>query len=178
MEWNEMRRELWGGAGGRRRRRGWLVGWVSPRGPREGEEDGSTSAPPAEKLDRGSAFCFGEREKKRESPQQHRGAYFSRWRGFVQKAGGGFLLIQSAISPPPQNHTHSYAHSAHLPTCDLTCNAREKKFSLRGGEAAAWVNLNITRASAKKVKMSSDVLMHVLWKCDLLEIRGDLWADG
>lgn len=126
-KWDE-ERALGGGLQGRRRGRGWLVGWVSPRGPREGEEDGSTSAPPAEKLDRGSAFCFGEREEKRESPQQQRGAYFSRWRGFVQKAGGGVLLIQSAISHP-HSHTHSYTHSAHLPTYDLTCNARQKKFS-------------------------------------------------
>ncbi len=33
-------------------------------GVSEGEEDGSTSAPPAEKLDRGSAFCFGEKKRK------------------------------------------------------------------------------------------------------------------
>lgn len=37
-------------------------GWDLP-GVSEGEEDGSASAPPTDKLHRGSAFCFAEREK-------------------------------------------------------------------------------------------------------------------
>lgn len=55
------------GSGWRWRRR-----WGGERDERlpgvsEGEEDGSTSAPPAEELNRGSAFCLGDKKKNRKT---------------------------------------------------------------------------------------------------------------